>query len=176
MRFLVSVCVCFVAPIVSSAHVAKYSNFRNSTHTHDPALSHFPLHRYFRKSGTVPEFRINKPRLGNKLPVATLCVSYQVCRFTVKFHDCVMAKVIQRRPTSFTTISMKMHYNFFLFMAIETNFLAAFWVCKWSLKARRPQFVCDDACVCAPDISSKFNTPCINFFSFKVPELFNNTP
>jgi len=123
MRFLASVCVCFVAPIVSSAHVAKYSNFRNCTHTHDPALSRFPLHRYFRKSGTVPEFRINKPRLGNKLPVATLCVSYQVCRFTETFHDCVMAKVIQRSPTSSTTISTKMHYNFF-FMYGHTDQLS----------------------------------------------------
>jgi hypothetical protein len=74
--------VCFVAPIISGALAAKCANFKNSTHTHDPALSHFPPHRYFQKSGTVPEFRINKPRLGNTLPVATLRLTNHVCRFT----------------------------------------------------------------------------------------------
>ena len=127
-------CLCFVAPTVSSAHVAKYSNFKNSTHTHDPALSHFPLHRYFRKSGTVPEFRINKPRLGNKLPVATLYVSYQVCRFTVTFHYCVMAKVIRRRPTSSTTISMKMHFNFFYLWPQRPTFWQLFEFLNEALK------------------------------------------
>lgn len=156
-----------------SAHVAKYSNFRNSTHTHDPALSHFPLHRYFRKSGTVPEFRINKPRLGNKLPVATLCVSYQVCRFTVTFHVCVMAKVIQRRPTSSTTISMKMHYIFcFIYghrVQLSERVNEALRHCAHNSCASVRVFV---PLMC----HRSFTSLCVSIFSLKFSELFNNTP
>jgi hypothetical protein len=155
----VCVCVCFVAPIVSGAHVAKYTNFRNSTHTHDPALSHFPLHRYFQKSGTVPEFRINKLRLDNKLLVATLCVSYQVCRITETFHYCVMATVTQRRPTSSSKISVKIYLNFFYLWPQRPTF--------WQLSESVNEALRHDAhnlCAsmrvsCASNISSKSDRP-----------------
>ena len=168
--------MCFVAPIASSADVAKYSNFRKSTHTHDPALSHFPLHRYFRKSGTVPEFGINKPRLGNKLPVATLCVSYQVCRFTVTFHDCVMVTFIQRRPTSSTTISMKMHSNFFYLWPDRPTIWQLF-ECVDEVSRHDANNSCATVRVFVPLIYHRsLIALCLIIFSLKVSELFNNSP
>jgi len=168
--------VCFGAPTVSSAHIAKYSNFRNSTHTRDPALSHFPLHRYFRKSGTVPKFWINKPRLGNKLPVATLCVSYQVCRFTETFHYCVMAKVIHRRPTSSTTITMEIHFIFFNLWPQRPNF----WQlseCVNEASRHDAHNSCATMRVFVPLIyHHNLIGLCLNICSLKVSELFNNTP
>jgi hypothetical protein len=43
-----------------------------------PIMQLYPTFRYtdnFREFGIVPEFRVNKPRLGNTHPTATLCLS-----------------------------------------------------------------------------------------------------
>lgn len=178
MRFLANVCVwvCFVAPIVSSAHIAKYSNFRNSTHTHDPALSHFPLHRYFRKSGTVPEFRINKPRLGNKLPVATLC---QLPSLSVHWNIPLLChgQSHPQTPDLFYNDNYGNTFHFFFYLRPQRP---TFWQlsgCVNEASRHDAHNPCATMRVFVPLIyHRKLIGLCLNIFALKVSELLNNTP
>jgi hypothetical protein len=112
-----------------------------------PIMQLYPTFRYtdnFGEFGAVPEFRVNKPRLGNTHQTAALCVSAHL-KHSELFIRSAWARLCKDIASSSKTINITI--NFIPFVNARVIYFQDLLVCKYKKSHDMTHAILTGACI-----------------------------